>query len=126
MKNHLLKLIYLRYPKFFQDFMVEDMIGQIPKDVREPSVAFLARSRDTLTRFFLFQSYSIQRRAVADIGNAERFHGMLVYMKFLISLMESAPTTKTEEKMVVEEDKEDPLAGVTAFLDGMRAKKVKK
>jgi hypothetical protein len=109
----------------FQDFMVEDLIGQIPKDVREPSVAFLAKGRETLTRYFLYQSYSIQRRAVADINNAERFHGMLVFMKFLLALMEGGPSGVTIDP-IIEEPKEDPAAKVAEFAKGMKELKAKK
>jgi hypothetical protein len=120
-----LKALYLRYPKTFQDFMVEDLIGRIPKDVREPSVAFLAKGKDVLTRYFLFQSYSIQRRAVADIANAERFHGMLVFMKFLLALMEGAQVREPMDSILTEEVKEDPLEKVKVFAEGMAAIKKK-
>jgi hypothetical protein len=106
----------------FQDFLVEDLIGQIPKDVREPSVAFLAKGRDTLTRYFLYQAYAIQRRAVADIGNAERFHGMLVFMKFLLSLIEGTATPEPMIMSSTEEKKENPLDKVEEFSRGMAAK----
>lgn len=125
MKRTFLRYLYARYPKMFQDFMVEDLIGQIPKDVREPSVAFLAKGRETLTRYFLYQSYSIQRRAVADINNAERFHGMLVFMKFLLALMEGGPSGVTIDP-IIEEPKEDPAAKVAEFAKGMKELKAKK
>jgi len=125
MKRAFLKFLYLRNTRMFQDFLVEDLIGQIPKDVREPSVAFLAKGKDVLTRYFLFQSYAIQRRAIADIANAERFHGMLVFMKFLLSLVEGSSVREPMVTVGEAEAKEDPLEKVKVFTEGM-ASKIKK
>jgi hypothetical protein len=62
MKRTFLKWLYLTNPRIFQDFMVEDLIGQIPKDIREPAVGFLSRGKDVMTRYLLYQAYIIQRR----------------------------------------------------------------
>ena len=104
----------------FQDFMVEDFIGQIPKDIREPSIVFLSKGKETLTRYFLYQAYTIQRRAVADIPNAERFQGMLVFMKILLSSLETSTPRETVELNIPEEKKEDPLVKVDTFTKGMK------
>ena len=125
MKTFLIKLLYHTYPQEFQDCMVEDMIGRIPKDVREPSVAFLSKGKDILTRYFLFQSYSLQRKAVSDLANSERYQGMLVFMKFLLSLLETAPT-QPKAGLTVEEEKPDPLSSVVEFQKGMKELKNKK
>ncbi len=119
MKRAFLKFLYLSNPKLFADFMVEDLIGQIPKDVREPSVAFLAKGKDVLTRYFLFQAYILQRRSVADIDNAQRFHGMLVFIKFMMSLLEGAQTREPLPSFT-EEEKKNPLEAVDKFTVGMR------
>lgn len=126
MKQALLKFLYLRYTKVFQDFMVEDLIGQIPKDIREPSIAFLGKGRDVLTRYYLYQAYIIQRRAVADIANAERFHGMLVIIKFFMALAEGSQVREITETPVEEEKKEDPIDMLSEFMSGMKERRIKK
>lgn len=119
MKRYLLKLIYLSYPKLFQDFLVEDLIGLVPKQIQEPSVAFLAKGKETLTKYFLYQAYIIQRRAIADVGNAERFHGMLVVMKFMLSLLETAQPREAFRSLI-EDKREDPVDKIDQFTKGMK------
>lgn len=126
MKRAFLKYLYLANPTLFHEFMVEDLIGQVPKDIREPSVAFLAKGKDVLTRYFLYQAYIIQRRAVSDVDNAKSFHGMLVFIKFMMNLMADAQPRETIESAFVEEDKSDPLEGLNRFAEGMKKRTIKK
>lgn len=120
----LLRAIYRRYPHVFQDFLVEDLVGNIPKDVVEPSVAFLGRGKDVLTRFFLFQAYFVQRRSVSDVSNADRYHGMLIFIKYMLAIISENQPRETFESVMPQADTEkDPLIGVTAFAHGFKERR---
>lgn len=125
MRRAFLKWLYLTNSNAFHELLVEDLIGQIPKDVREPSVAFLGKGRDILTRYLMYQAYVIQRRSVSDLENTQSFHGMLVFIKFLMSLVGDAQPAKTlDGTPFVEEKKPDETEGLAAFASGMKTRRL--
>ena len=121
MKDSLLRFFFKRYKHDFEDLFVEEMVGAIPKDIREPSVTFLANGKEVLTRFFLFQSYVLQRRAVSDIEGVERYHGMLVMLKYLMLLISESDVRTPEKATSPEKVKTDVTIGVEEFLTGMKS-----
>lgn len=110
----MLRLIYKIYRNKLLDLMVEDFYKDIPKDLMEPSIDFLAKGREKLEKFFLIQSYLIQRRSVSDIKNVQLYQGMLIVIK---SLLVAISKGKKEEYATIETKKEvNPLDGVSEFL----------
>ena len=116
MLNSILRFIYKRYETKFQDFMVESLVGYIPKDVHEPTVEFLKQGSEKLEKWLLFQSYQINRRAITDFKNTERYQGMLVNIKTFL-LISAAKQQKEIPKEKEREKEEDPLVGVEKFLN---------
>lgn len=115
MLNKFLKFLYNRYETKFQDFLVESMVGYIPKDVHEPTVEFLKNGSEKLEKWLMFQSYQINRRAMTDFKNTERYQGMLVNIKtFLLISAAKKQVRITKDKEVKKE--KDPLEGVQKFL----------
>jgi hypothetical protein len=114
MWNKILRYIYTRNEKLFNDFLVESIVGKIPKDINEPSIDFIKNGGEKLERWIMYQVYYLNRRMVADPKGAERYQGMLTNLKFFLVL---ASTRKKEVKTSIEEKKEvaDPMVGVEKF-----------
>lgn len=126
MKRAILRLIYLSFRREFEDLLVEDLIGIIPSDVREPAISFLRSGKKQLTRWLMFNAYHLQRRSVTDKRNAEQFHGMLIFTKFLMSMVNDGASDAMEAEPVfsVPEQKKDPSAGLSDFMEGFKSKKL--
>lgn len=114
-----LKFLYLRYRTTFEEFLVEDMIGQIPNKVQAEALEFLGKGKDKLEKWIWFQSYSIQRRAVGDLHRANVYHGMQVYMKVLLALVQGVKVVEREPPITIPKGP-DPLDGVKAFEAGIK------
>lgn len=124
MLNKILKFLYNKYEKQFQDFFVESLIGYIPKDVNEPAIDFLKQGSERLEKWLLYQSYYLNRKAINDLKNAERYQGMLLNIKFLLIVS----AQKRKQKQYVKEEKKesiDPMKGVETFLKGEKLQEEK-
>lgn len=126
MKN-ILRFIFNRYKSTFEEFLVEDFIGQIPKSLNEPAIEFLAQGRQKLEPWILYTSYYTQRRAVAEIHNAQIYHGVLLILKVLSSIVSTKPISVESPIQISDDQKDrDPMAGVQEFVTGMREFATKK
>lgn len=97
--------------------MVEEFYGQIPPDLREPALDFLANGREKLEKFYQIHAYHLQRRAMTDLKHADMYQGMLVEVKALLAAI--ARIKKPEELKFVKQGK-DPSSyekDVKDFLD---------
>src|SRR5574343_1261199 len=104
----LISYFYKLYPKLFYEAVCEDFLGSIPKPVRDNALAVFEERKDTMTKYFLWQSYIIQRKAVNDLRKADFYLGMLTNIKMYLTLLdaEKAPSIKEKEskKIVLKPD----------------------
>lgn len=119
----MLRFLFNRYKKQFEDMLVEEFYGSIPASLREPSIEFLAQNKNTLERFFTIQAYIVQRRAVGDIKNAEVYKGVLIHIKSLLLVVSRAKVVVKDS--TIETDKEKPEDGIMDFLSKAKAKFLK-
>lgn len=93
------RYLFKKHRRWFEDYLLEDMIGYIPPSVNEPGAEFLANSGDKLTKWLLWQSHIIQKKQVSEPHNAEIFRGMLLQIKILLiaASNHSRPKPKRED-----------------------------
>jgi len=90
------------------ELVAEDMFGNIPKDVSEPSLEFLGNGKETLDRFFAINAYQLQRSAINNPKQSDIYTGMLIYIKSLMITIKRAPVAR--EKIVVKKSPEDSIS----------------
>lgn len=84
MKEHLLKAIYSKYRPYFYSFFVDEFMADIPKETREPAMAFLSQGKERLEKWALFQARMLQTRLVRDPNMILTYQGMLLMLKLLL------------------------------------------
>ena len=93
MKSRILRAIYFKYRSYFYDFFVDEFMGDIPKDVKEPAMTFLSQGKERLEKWSLFQARVLQTRLVRDPALINTYSGMLLMLKLLLVHTE-APSRK--------------------------------
>ncbi len=86
----MLKIIYKIWKKKFNNYLVEDMLLDVPQNITDEAVAILAKQRGTVTKWLYFQAHVLSRRDISDIGSIDIKHGMLIEIKSLIQLLGKA------------------------------------
>ncbi len=114
----MLKIIYKLFKHRFNELMVEDMFGSIPKDLQEPALDFLANGKEKLEKFFLIQTYTIQRRMARDHKHADVYVGMLIIIKAFIAALSNRKTTvqKVYDNSLPVEDVRKDLDRTAEFI----------
>lgn len=114
----MLKIIYKLYKHRFNELMVEDMFGSIPKDLQEPALDFLANGKEKLEKFFLIQAYTIQRRMARDHKNSDVYVGMLIIIKAFTAILANRKTTvqKVYDNSLPVEDVRKDLDRTAEFI----------
>jgi 5'-deoxynucleotidase YfbR-like HD superfamily hydrolase len=127
MENKIFEYFYKRYEKKIEERIISQFFADIPENLREPSLEFLAGGKNTLERFFSIQAYRLTRRAVQEKDKAEFYDGALMIIKAFLFAISSV---KIQPKPVaVQENKEvkKPEDGVREFekaaLEAIRKKK---
>lgn len=116
----LLKFIYNKFPTHFQEFMVEEFIGQIPEKVQDEAIDFLIQGRVKLEKWIFFNAYHLQRRAVGDLENAQLYQGMMIFLKVILSV--TSRKIPRQERITVDIPKEigpTALEQVDSFVTDM-------
>lgn len=126
MKEQFLKFLYKRYRRYFYSFFVEEMIGDIPESISEPSLTFLANGRDKLTRWAYYWVHLIQARIVTDPKEIATQQGMILMLKIFINLVKRQPLPRAEERGEPEEEPRDYAKEVEDTISQYRQERKKK
>lgn len=119
----LISYLYKLYPRIFHELVVQDLVGQIPKPIHDNAIAVFEERRDSLVKWFLYQSYLLQRRAVADVKKADFYLGMLTNIKVYLTLLDSGgvkPKEKEVKKITPKPDISGEIASVEKFRKGLK------
>lgn len=136
MKEKLLRFLFKTNKKFFLDLTLEDLYGQIPKQVSDPGIAVLLEQKSKFDRLFMWQAYVLQRRMVFNPKEGEMLMGMLIQIK-MFSHMIAGGVATTEESAGVssaakaaedrkrreEVELESAITGVENFINKSPTKK---
>lgn len=101
MKRKFLKFLYYANKQAFHDFLIEDFVGEIPREVQEPALTFLANGKIILQKWVLFHAHLLQRRIVVEPKAIERNQGMLLYLKLFQTLV---TRSQTRESIILGEE----------------------
>ncbi len=118
MKEKFLRYVYKKYKKELEEMFIESYYGFIPSSVREPSLDFMASARTVLESFFSIQAYNIQKRAIQDSNNTDKYNGMLIHIRSLLAAIQRGKLHK--EEFTVPEKVEDPLSTVNEFTENLK------
>jgi len=117
MKRKFLKFLYNRNEAMFGDIIVESFFGNIPKETSIPALDFMANNKNVLERFFSVQAYHLTRKAITSGKHVEFYDGALMIIKALVLAMNRSRIEKVAP--IAGEKKENPLAGVNKFMEGI-------
>lgn len=98
MKNLLVKFVFNHYRDDIYDCIVQEFIGSIPADVKEPALEFLKDRRVLFEKFLSIQAYNIQRARIYAKKSQEFYDGCLVIIRAFLAAVSK---TKTQIDTVV-------------------------
>lgn len=81
------------------DLMIEEFLGETPKDLTQKSVDFLAEKRNTIKKWLHWQAYWLQRRNITDTKNSQVIFGSLIQIKAMIHLIDESRATEEHPKL---------------------------
>lgn len=125
MKKAILRLLFKKYKPVFEEMLVESMYGDVPKDVAQPALDFLANGREKLDKFFHIHAYNLQRKALTDVKNIQYYHGNLVNIKVMLTAIAQAKLPQ-RENVKKQEAKKDPIDEVKSFIEAGKNRLKKK
>lgn len=111
--------IYNDNKDFFQDMLVREFVGYVPKDVNEPTLKFFADNAAMFQKWILWQSHYINRKSIHDPMKIFRYEGMMVYLAVLHKLT-SASTNITPLDVAPTKEKEPETPVVEKELEALR------
>lgn len=111
----IIKLLYRMYPKFFYECIATDFLGEIPKQINDNALGVFEERREKMMKWFLWQSYIIQRKAVSDLKKADFYLGMLTNIKMYITLIGDDETKSINRTPIVKDIKKDTNNSVALF-----------
>lgn len=114
MYNYLVKKLFKKKRRMFEDLFLADLIGEVPAHVQEPASDFLNTAGAKWEKWLLWQSYLIQRKQIAEPQNSEILRGMLLEIKMLLMLAGRKKAPPMRE--VISEAVADPMEGVREFM----------
>jgi hypothetical protein len=118
MKEKLISWFYKRYQKEIEEKLIEEYYGFIPETINEPAIDFMSSARVTLERFFSIQAYNIQKRAIQDSANSDKYNGMLIHIRSLLAAIQKGRIHK--EEIVIAEKVVDPVDIVSDFTNNLK------
>ena len=116
---------YENNPKLFWEIMTQDMIGKMPKTLKDPADEFLKTAGPKWESWLLYQSWKIQRRAATEPKHHDSFLGMIAFVGWLLHMATKSAIAPKKEASRPEAPKEkvDPTIGVQEFIIGMSKKR---
>lgn len=109
----MLRFIFKRYRTQFENFFVEELIGDAPADVKAPVFDLLKQQRDPFMKWLVWNSWNIQKRMAND-ENRDVLRGVLLFIRVLMSIAGKESIVHEAPK---DEKKLDPMTGIEKFKE---------
>lgn len=124
-----LEKLYNENKEFFQEMLIKEFVGYVPREVDEPVLKFFSDHAPMIQKWLLWQSWYINRKAMHDPIKLMRYDGMMVVYAVLYKMVSVStniiPSEKPPEKQSEPEipliDKE--LDALQNFKSGFKEKK---
>lgn len=125
--------IYQDNKSLFEELLVQDFIGHIPKEINEPALRALSHDPESLEKWLLWHSYYVNRKVVRDPERIQFYDGIMVYLKVFLTIARTNKTVSKMENTVSRETSsmntlkwvDEALSGVKAFKKGYENKNSK-
>lgn len=117
----MLRFIYRIFKTKFDEYLIDDYLSGIPKDVTLPAMSILGLHKQKLIRFNQFQAYQLHKQMSLDNKNSKVYLGMFKQLKIQMSLLDMTKET-VEEAVIVKKNTTDDnfyqkaVEGVSSFL----------
>lgn len=121
--------VYEDNQTFFENLLVSNFTGFIPKDISEPTLKIFEDHAELLQRWILWQSFTINKRALRDKENLEKYDGMMIYLKVLFLMAQANkkqdnPIRKNINRIPESSFLEKAMQGLNDFKEGYDKKEV--
>lgn len=123
-----LENLYNENKDFFQEMLVREFVGYVPKEINEPVLKFYADHAPMIQKWLLWQSHFINRKAMHDPLKLPRYEGMMVVYTVLFKLASASTNIIPSEKPPVKENEPDQpliekeLETLAGFKEGFKPK----
>ena len=107
---------------FFYNLFVQEAISEVPENIQEPAMQFLANGKDKLSRWLLYWISIVQRRIVTDKKEIEVQMGMILALKIFYNLVQKQQKPQQREAPKPTEPKKDFAAEVEAAIRELKVK----
>lgn len=121
-----LEKLYSDNKDVFQELMVKEFVGYIPKEINEPTLKFFSDNAGMIQKWVLWQSWYVNRKSIHDPLRLARYEGMMVYLAVLHKLANASagipipdavpPKTPEPEMPMVEKE----LSALNDFRNGFK------
>ena len=88
-KKEYLEKVFERHKEFFEQLLVREFVGYIPKTTNEPALKIFEEHAEIFQRWILWQSYYLNRKALHDPLHLPKYDGMMIYLKVLHVMAEA-------------------------------------
>lgn len=92
MKNTILRWLYRRYTREFEDFLVESYIQNIPQKTTYDGFDVITEHKAKFQRLTNYFAYELHRRMSNDSRNSERYQGMFIQLKMFHQVIGTRPS----------------------------------
>lgn len=82
--KNMLKLIYKTFKRHFHNFLIEDLLENIPNKTGRPAIEIISAKREPVIKWLYYEANAVSRRVPTDFGNLERRNGILIMIQALI------------------------------------------
>jgi hypothetical protein len=116
--------VYKHYRSRFYDKIAMELICDIPDNIKEPALEWLADRKVLLEKFFLIQAYRIQKSWMYSDRSQDFRDGALMIIKAILAAVSQKVIQRTTVAPAIDTEKQtkEELAGVTDFLKGFTQK----
>ena len=121
----LVRWLFKHRRKEMEDLFIEDLIGDVPKEVSENALHFLVSGKKQLDPWLRWEAYVLQRKMIRPLKGSEGYVGALVFIQTLATIMNRLEQTKrlfpVDEHGVPKNTAEESLRGVDEFFQNQRS-----
>lgn len=91
MKKSILRYLYKRYQRDFEDLLVESFVQNVPEKTTYDGFDVIREHKAKFQRLTNYFAYELHRRMANDSRNSERYQGMFIQLKMLNQVIGSRP-----------------------------------
>lgn len=83
----LLRWLFKKYRQDFDTLYIEDLFGDVPKEVSEDTLRVLHKGKREFERFARWSAYLLQKKMIQPVRHAESYVGGLVFIQTMLTIL---------------------------------------